>query len=345
MKRTVFVILTAVALVVAVVLIVNAIFNTSGVDGLYFYKGAGNILRLKQSPVGIQCSEESFEDGATRFHEAFFKNGKLIIIGKFSSNDMEYYFSDYCIPSKTIPGDWDLVGVNSLSGENFKKPIQEAEEDRLEYPQKSALHRISGQPWIVKYYGKLRDKNNPAADLALAESKYKAAPDDPYLAQVYFRALVFHAEWERLADEMASAADLIAEAENPFLKEYFYMLDTSLKSRKASLENQNAWDDYVMLSNIAGSNHNFMEIMERMAERDAFLPLYVSTGKNEHQVPDFLMSSVLARVTRINAEFEMIRGNRQQALRYLFLDYRFSQHLEHYDSLIGLLISTAIRSI
>ncbi len=324
MKRTVFVILAAVMLIIVGILFINFIFNSSGVDGLYFFKGTGNILGLKQSAGSIQCIEESFEDGVTRFHQAFFKDGKLIILEEVGT--MGYDSADYFVPSKTIPGDWDLVGVNSLSGENFYKSIREAEEERLEYPQKSALHRISSQPWIVKYYRKLRDKDNPAADLVLAENKYKAASDDPYLAQVYFRALVFHAEWERLADEMASATDLIAEAENPFLKEYFYMLDTSLKSRKASQENQNAWDDYVMLSNIAGSNHNFMEIMERMAGRDAFLPLYVSTGKNEYQFPGFFTGQVLAKVTRINAEFEMIRGNRQQALHYLFLDYRFSQH-------------------
>ncbi len=345
MKRTVFVILTAVTLIVAGILFINAIFNSSGADGLYFFKGTGNILRLKQSLGGLQCSEESFEDGVTRFHEAFFKNGELIIISKVSTPGMEHGLADFLAPSKTIPGDWDLVGMNSVWGENVYKSLLDAEVRRVEYPLKSALHRISDQPWIVKYYRKLRDKDHPAADLTLAERKYKPESADPYLAQIYFKALVFHAEWERLEDEMESAADLIAEAENPFLKEHFFMLDTTLKSRKASLENQNAWDDYVMLSNIAGSNHKFLEIMERMAGRDVFLPIYVSTGKNEYQFPGFLTGQVLAKVTRINAEFEMIRGNREQALHYLFVDYRFSQHLEHYDSLIGLLISTAIRSI
>lgn len=254
---------------------------------------------------------------------------------------IEFYF--VLEPSRTTPGDWDLVACAKRDFHEKSPKVDCGALPLLKTPLPSFLHRAH-DPRIADYFS-ARLANLTDGPLRNADALTAAHPDDPYVATLKLDALLGAGDIPGLEKELARFRTLSLKSKDPFLA---HIHDTvcrgALQADQLSQKGQNAYDFIRTLTSRETSlEQRQAQIANIQNYREFMIPL---TGLiNEKRPVNFLELQTMAKINNIEAVFALLQGRLAQAVDWLAANERAGWLLAQDPSGISQLVAIAIRAI
>lgn len=332
---------------------------------IYLLDGGINFLTLERSLLGgVRMGKTSLAYGQTLAASAVSDNGALRhmeLSTSFPAGGSYVMRTSYWLtPSKSAPGDWDLLRVAYASATDpgkftpEKEPPPEANQSArvLRY-----AHRID-EPLVLEYFSDRQtssaqtrgldavpDTPQAARLFALAGKMLAAHPNDCTIRVLYLDALVRTSRFEELAQKLASWQSDFLSSNNPCELYVFRRAQQTLRSRQLSAQGKNAADFLERVfspkMDLAACLRLFPQLLNYcdFAHPVAGLTIWPL-------VPNFLDYQVQSKVLCIEAIFYQLHGQRAEALTLLAATYRMGQLLCLEPTTdITRLIGTAVRTI
>lgn len=266
--------------------------------------------------------------------------GSLFGVHRIQSG-IEFYF--VLEPSRTVPGDWDLVACARRDLTENSKKIDCATLPPLKTPLPSFLHRAQ-DPRVTDYFAaRLADLSD--GPLRIADALTAAHPDDPCLATLKLDALLVNGDLPGLERELARSRALSLKSQDPFLPYLHKMIQRrALDAARLSAQGRNAYDFVKhLVSDATNLEARQAQIAGILNYRDYVIPM---TGLIKDQTPtNFLAMQTLAKVNNVEAVFALLQGRLAQAVDLLSAGEHIGWLLAQDPAGISQLISIAIRAI
>ncbi len=323
-------------------------------EGLYFHSADGGALRIERLPDGgfdvtphgpltVWHWWASME-GTTLKLEIDYSLATRELFGAEPVPDpaRQYFLLE---PSVRYPGGWDLTGGRALPDPD-PRMLEEPFWGFL-YPLPTAADRI-----YVRYIDRLPNRKTepfepPVTDALRAVALMGAArdvlevdPEDSVRRIVYLDALVRTGRMEDLGQRLDEWETDILAGSNPALSVMASRARNSIEAYGLYLEGRNAWSAVQPVADNKLSLEELILHIPTLAGYDESRPFPASlyTGG----IPNFLGAQVASKVLVTESYFQMMRGEREEALATLAGVCRMGQVYQRGETLISILIGIAI---
>ena len=309
------------------------------VEGTYLRQGVGSYIMIERNNKG-QLEVRSSVSYEPKDWVVTSRRGKLRLSQQIWNK--KYNVIDL-IPSKTIPGDWDLVGYSN----EIENP-----DDETPWPKQivsSYLHRIEDSR-VVEYFKAVKKKEgaegssvDPDLIKKLASELVESHPDDPYIRMIYIDMLMRCKELEQLEKAYENWEKDYSDNLDPVFDRFRKIVEWNIESIRLSRAGKNGYDFWnELLSLEIDLNTRLKQLPELLNYEKSIRPCYV-VGFDS--IPNFLEIQTSAKVFRMESIFYMIHGEQDEALSILASVIWLGQMLNDEAFLIDRLIGIAIRGI
>lgn len=262
------------------------------------------------------------------------------------------------VPSASLPGDWDIKACKAfghiITSWTLQNPLpsflHRVDDPRALEPIKTtdAIRREEweippAKNWGLSYSGvRQHPPLRPHDDLIrLAAALTAAHPGDPYFEILNMDAQIAARDFTKLEAELNTWRDRL---EHPsFLRIPFRQAETALLAYQRSMAGKNAYDFFVKLHDSkADLTQRFMMLSgvfhyrEYVDPRVSVWPLNATNYQEEQTT---------AKIFGVLGCFQLLRGQRSQALDTFSASYRMGQLMNCGGDLMTRLIGMAVRAI
>ena len=326
-------------------------------SGIYLAGGGKGYFVIERSEKGdftVRTDQRSFPVGPFAFFGEYpikwdvrVSQKQLLVDAKilhyeFDSSEVrgqdEIIFT--LIPSKTVPGDWDIVSATAIrkeKGKEFKDTYP------VKLPLQSSLHKIDDER-LVSYFKSRDEKKDFVALLENATRLLETNPDDVFVRILYLDALFSNTRFEEMEEKIKAWRDSFKTISYPYLEFVPDYVDYTLDAWKLSEKDENAYDFLKQfITDIDIDLQQQLSLFTSVREYNVFKTLY---HPNIAATPSFYLPlHRLVKVHSIMSIFYMLQGEREKALNLLCADYHLSQLLISEGFLLQGLIGAGLSAI
>jgi len=322
-------------------------------EGIYLFRGGLHYIQIARERGGKLTTISSYFGYGKYNFLASMENGLLIIK---TPQDYGWMISYELLPSKEIPGDWDLIRVfqyfpSLISGE---KEFDPKTIPPLRQPYPSFLHRVD-DPRIIEYFKITYEEDNltlashiPDPDMSsrlmdLASKLVSSHPDDLDLRTLYLDALIRSGDDLELEKQAKALKETYEKKGNSYHKHIFQEVENHLTARRLSFDGKNGRD--IMLG-ILSRDNDFPTRLRRLPELlDYEKYAEQRTGLIVGVVTNYLEIQASSKSFCVWAAFLQLRGQRKEALQILAANYHLVHLMDQGGNLISRLIGFSLRAI
>lgn len=257
--------------------------------------------------------------------------------------------------SSTVAGDWDLVAYRPP----LLAPIRRSDRLHSELPPLRVvdppipgfLHRVPESPWRA-YFG----ERGAAADFdmdasngdcgrlrELARAILESAPNDAAAQAVWLDAMVHCNDADAIETAIIRWGQGIVRHSNPHYGFFLSHAGREAAGWRADREGRNGRSAMDLLYGLEATLDERIALAPDLLRFDDGEP--DSGGVFRLGIPNFMSYQTTTKVLHIEAEFRMMRGQREEALELALANYRCGQLMEGRSDVIGILIGIAMRQI
>lgn len=327
---------------------------TSQISYMLIERDTTGTLQLKDPDYGswikqIERSDRGYvflrccDDVRWRNPQPRYSNRKT---GKF---DMAVIYE--IAPSRTVRGDWDLVGLlDDMMGRGAFE---------LQRPVASALHRMD-DPRAREYVLETRafwDKARPPRDQPaypypepppfparlsrLAEAMLADHSDDPYYRLLYLDSLMGARDMKRLEECVERWRPQFAEPSLPRMG--FRIAERTARSARLTAEGRNV---FALGAEVTLGGCDLQGVLRKSGSLLNYEDLVTPSLTLIHDFgPNYLRMQISAKVLETASTFMLLLGRRAQALEYGAAIYHLGQMMDNDGTLIARLIGVALKEV
>ncbi|MBX7247230.1 MAG: hypothetical protein K1X53_17160 [Candidatus Sumerlaeaceae bacterium] len=304
------------------------------------------------------------------------KNGDLEVLSTFSmempAGLPSFGFSHQwvLVPSKDIPGDYDLSLVVRCATSTVRSGILPGSEDD-EYSTSTVLigsyWHLCKDPGVLEYYHRVSrfdgveerydlavesspgnkyptEKDETTFILNLARDIVARNPGDLLVRALYLDALIRARDWETLKGKLKEWEDGFEKSSIPLIRELAFIARDNLKTAQLDAAGQNG---YVFIRDLMGRSYDLSSKIRRIPEALSYRQFHVPRGITRGSVANenFLRYQVGVKVLGNVAILDLFQGKRNESLRILCGCYQMGTLMENSGWPMTELIGTAVRDI
>ena len=287
-------------------------------SGIYLADGIVGCLEIKKKPLGYSVEFLNYGspfDFGPEFTVAF-KSGILKVTSVSGADPSSQSQQIWTLePSKAIPGDWDLIEQEFISG------ITEFDfllDGKREVKVPSYFHKVNDQ-W-VKHYHNIAAAGEGEFTKA-AEQLIQNHPDDLWIRLLLFDSLMRNKQHKMLEDQLAIWDEAYENCGKPHLLIWYRWAKRMVYAHQLSAEGKNAHD---IIEQLLSSNYEqqMAQLPQLLNYRECLPALSCLLYDNS---ANFLGIQILAKTTRPAAINLLLQGKRAEALKLCAASFQLGQ--------------------
>jgi len=338
-----------------VVLTIQGRRNRDKIPGVYLADGGVACLvigRNLEVEKNYLYANTEFRISAAKIGQGFRLDGTYPSSGPYGFEwDLAYSFS----PSRTRPGDWDLVafGPNELYslpramiwirmvrqalalGHTLCDPLTRTV---------PCLCRVD-DPNVAEYFGLQYDNQNPKAAFEKARLLLERHPDDPHIRALYLSAAALNNDTSEVARRWEEWKPQVEDPADPCLAYANREMERWLRSRRLSAAGRNAYDLLQKIRDSAPDVPPWPGVLSVILACEGYVPDWFSGFELDRRPPHLTGLTDLARHLCAFALLDMFEGNGQESLSILAAIHHLGQLMSERDNLLEVMLGIIFRGI